>query len=436
MNERKRKADPQCWARNIRKKARQSGETCVNTKGQAIPARKMGSTCKCSMDCVQKVSERERNRIFELFWKLSDAEKKSFYNENVAQFAKKSTKDNTREHTREYSFVTGSLRYRVCKTFFLNTLAISEARINYFFKTANENPINAHVIRHGLHTKTTISNDQLEEIKSHIASFPVLPAHYARADTNKEFFEDSRLTLRLMFNLYCEKSDDPVGITTYSSIFKEFFNLGFSRPKKDQCWICTMKKSNKLLLNQIEMFEKHHHSKELTRREKHMDNSNKDPATRVLSHDPASVFLTPKTEIGLLFYKRKITIFNSTSRDIKSGVATSHVWDESTNGRKGNDVASCLYDLLRSTMKSHPNTRKIIVWADSCVSQNRNKMTAASVLHFMHKHPQLKEVRLKWSEKNHSVIQEVDCVHSVIEKRTKKPKCAESHWILGYFEQF
>ena len=59
---------------------------------------------------------------------------------------------------------------------------------------------------------------------------------------------------------------------------------------------------------------------------------------------------------------------------------------------------------------------RITLWSDSCIPQNRNSVMMTALKHFMQNHPILKTIEQKFSEPGHSQIQEVDCVHSHIEK--------------------
>ncbi|GBL90709.1 hypothetical protein AVEN_219369-1 [Araneus ventricosus] len=63
---------------------------------------------------------------------------------------------------------------------------------------------------------------------------------------------------------------------------------------------------------------------------------------------------------------------------------------------------------------------ELITWPDSCVPQNRNSIISNSVLHFLKDNPEVKSVTMKYSLPGHSCVQEVDSVHSNIEKAINK----------------
>lgn len=68
------------------------------------------------------------------------------------------------------------------------------------------------------------------------------------------------------------------------------------------------------------------------------------------------------------------------------------------------------------------------MWSDSCIAQNKNQMISTAILKFMSDHLQIKSIVQKFSEPGHSQIQEVDCVHSALDKYLKP---LEIHSILS-----
>ncbi|GBO41299.1 hypothetical protein AVEN_223067-1 [Araneus ventricosus] len=63
---------------------------------------------------------------------------------------------------------------------------------------------------------------------------------------------------------------------------------------------------------------------------------------------------------------------------------------------------------------------ELITWSDLCVPKNRNSIISNSVLPFLKDNPQVKLVTMKYSLPGHSCVQEVDRVHSNIEKAMNK----------------
>ena len=96
------------------------------------------------------------------------------------------------------------------------------------------------------------------------------------------------------------------------------------------------------------------------------------------------------------------------------------VWSEYTDGRNANYIASALVKVLRQFVLEHSNVTEIILWSDSCVPQNRNSILAFALKGFMLENTHVKTITQKFSEKSHSLVQEVDNAHSCIKKNLRK----------------
>ena len=63
-----------------------------------------------------------------------------------------------------------------------------------------------------------------------------------------------------------------------------------------------------------------------------------------------------------------------------------------------------------------PGFTHLTLWSDSCVSQNRNSDMSFALKRFLVKHPTVRTITQKFCAPGHSSIQEVDNIHSRIEK--------------------
>lgn len=125
------------------------------------------------------------------------------------------------------------------------------------------------------------------------------------------------LTLTELYRNYqqmCENENKPAASQyVYSDIFNKEFNIGFFKPKKDQCDFCesykhysaTDKEKNK------EQYEKHHEEKELGRKEKDQDKK-KDTNFIVASFDLQAVLPAPIGQASIFYYKSKLNCYNLT----------------------------------------------------------------------------------------------------------------------------
>ena len=65
---------------------------------------------------------------------------------------------------------------------------------------------------------------------------------------------------------------------------------------------------------------------------------------------------------------------------------------------------------------NHPDVNKLILWFDSCVPQNRNSHMSIALCEFLIRYPKIRVIEQKFCESGHSSIQEVDNMHSKIDR--------------------
>lgn len=181
------------WKQNVRKRARQSGKSYTNVRGEKIESKKWKGVCtgKCRFECSQNFTNKGRKEFFDNFWRLNDSQKKMFYSKTVIKREKKRKRTKSefpkKKFSFEYYFNVSMQNIRVCKEFYLNTLHISSRRIQWFF----EQPNPTLDYKRGKHTKRKVSNDVKRVIKDHINSFPRMPSHYCRSNTSRDYLESN-----------------------------------------------------------------------------------------------------------------------------------------------------------------------------------------------------------------------------------------------------
>ena len=71
--------------------------------------------------------------------------------------------------------------------------------------------------------------------------FDRVESHYLRKDTKREYLEQT-LSISAMYRLYLiwakKNGKKTATFHHYSDVFKTQFNIGFFKPKKDQCDLC------------------------------------------------------------------------------------------------------------------------------------------------------------------------------------------------------
>lgn len=326
-----------------------------------------------------------------------------------------------------YSFELNGCKYRVCKDYFLSTLNISAKRIYYFFKTV-QNPL-TNIPRSpnkGNNGKRAVPVEAKDLVRKHINSFNCVESHYCRANTNKRYLDPS-LNVSRMYDLYIEwlpKEMAPVKKSMYSHIFNTEFNLAFHRPKKDLCDKCEeFKKIQDPSEEVIRLHDTHLKNKTVGRNERNQDRQNKDNKTAIITFDLENVFALPKINVSNAFYKKKLNCYNLTGHCNINGITYCSIWHECISGRAGNHLASALVKILINVMKDNNDLTKIILWSDSCVPQNKNSIMSMALQIFLQSNESknLEVIEQKFSEPGHGNLQEIDTVHSVIE-RFLRPK--------------
>ena len=426
---RKRKVNTDSWKQNVRKKRRQSGKSYMNSKGNAVPAKaiKTKKDCKnsCKYKCGTIFSDEERERIFNSFYSMNHQEQKHFFNKTTHRETKqrcrtKKGHDSRRSFSFYYYFFIDGNRYRVCKQFYLTTIAVSARRISDFHQTKDEETSTPSEPKWGKHTKKKVSDERKQFARDHINSFPRIESHYCRAVSKKEYLEAS-LNLQKMYELYekkCEENAiDPVKFHMYRDIFNHEFNIEFQKPKKDLCDLCyefshTDQPSKEL----ADKHRIHLSSKNDTKNERKKDRELKDKTVAVVCIDLENVITLPQSNVGNFYYKRKLSQYNLTGHCSLNKRGYCVLWHEGNAGRGGNDIASGTILMLEKILKEFPGIKKFILWFDSCVPQNRNSYMSVALREFIINHPEIDLIEQKFCEPGHSSIQEVDNIHSQIDR--------------------
>ena len=128
----------------------------------------------------------------------------------------------------------------MCKTYFLNTLAVSERTVTTAFEKKIEDGIVSPDFRGNNRKEDDAMQQRKNELRKHILSFPRMPSHYCRESSNLLYLS-ADLTLAKMYELYTnhcyEKKLKPLSRPIYWKTFKSM-NLAFHTSKKDRGETC------------------------------------------------------------------------------------------------------------------------------------------------------------------------------------------------------
>ena len=136
----------------------------------------------------------------------------------------------------------------------------------------------------------------------------------------------------------------------------------------------------------------------------------------VVCFDLQNVFSLPQATISNFFYKRKLNVYHLTAHCSITKQCYGVLWPETFSGRSGNDIASGLVRILENIVRNNPSVTQITLWSDSCTPQNRNRIMSTALMLFMKHNPCVTTLAQQFCEPRHSSIQEIDNLHSQIEK--------------------
>lgn len=211
-------------------------------------------------------------------------------------------------------------KVRICKTFLINTLGISERAIRTVIgATLSGTGIDPLEDKRGKHAnRKKIDEEILISVRNHIYSIPRVDSHYVRKDTKREFIDGGLTIADMHRQCSAERSAinmQPANYDTYARIFNNEFNIGFFLAKKDQCDQCEAYKNavnddkNKL----EDAYHLHREEKELSRLEKAADKEKSQKGEIKLAvYDLQAVLPVPMGQTSAFYYKSRLNCFNFT----------------------------------------------------------------------------------------------------------------------------
>lgn len=183
-----------------------------------------------------------RDIIFRKYWSLpSQSEKYNFIARCVSEIPKQKNAENVsrRTCTRKYTLRPPNHKViPVCQTMFLNTLGITTQPVNTAMKKLR---LGAPTLKDqrgsGTRRPRAIDTQITDNVIQHINMFPRVESHYIRKDSSREY-----LAITGMYRLYklwaTESGLKQATFHHYADTFNTKFNIGFFKPKKDQCDLC------------------------------------------------------------------------------------------------------------------------------------------------------------------------------------------------------
>lgn len=397
---------------------------------------------KCPYQCTNW-SEHARSTMFTHYWVMGNYQRQRDWitsHVTMTEVKRRRTKVEAtpkRVTTYQYFLDMDGSRVPVCKQFFLATLDLGEKTIYHAVRSASHGT--SKIDQRGRKTPVNKTSKEKEKfVQQHIESLPAVASHYCRKETRRLYLDEKLKNITNLHRLYTEKlkecmpQESPVTLAVYKRVFKEY-NISFHHPKKDKCSLCESFRRTQNSLNNEEMrnkYEAHIREKEATYKEHQEDQLRPDMQDGLVcaSFDLQKVLNTPCGESVLLYYSRKLAVYNMTVYESRTKNGYCKLWTE-CDARKGAvEVGTVLFRWLSTKCTTpKPPCRHIIMYCDCCGGQNRNKYIVAMLLYAVQR-LEIDVLELKFLLSGHTYMQ-VDSMHAAIEYQTRNATIwAPSEW--------
>lgn len=145
-----KRSKPELWIRNMRKQAKNAGQSYIASNGKCVNAKQMKDSCgdKCRIKCSNRMTNEQRKRNFDRFYAMADIEKqRKFLFDHMRSYEPKKLKLNqnslkSRSVQRNYFLdvekESSLIEVQVCRQMFLNTFSISSQMIDTIYRKFKE----------------------------------------------------------------------------------------------------------------------------------------------------------------------------------------------------------------------------------------------------------------------------------------------------------
>lgn len=161
------------------------GEQYIAVSGKVVEGKQVIKVdcSKCKFKCSEHINSVQQEEINNAFYEPASYERqKQFICSQVTETTTPDTTATRKNVTRSYSFIisegAGDKRVRICKKFFLATIAVGQKYVLHAVDNSEGGTFTI-VERRGKQIPHNKTNDEVKEgIKQHIESFPTVPSHY------------------------------------------------------------------------------------------------------------------------------------------------------------------------------------------------------------------------------------------------------------------
>jgi len=415
------------------KTARNSGKSYFTRKGKFVLDKTFKfQICACKYDC-KRLTEDERREVFKRYWEMNNWQAQcNFITSSVT--VKNCDKTRIGQNSRKQnSRIFRIANKRVCKVVFLNTLRISNKKLDYCLRKKSRQ-LMCSPDKRGKVTPNKTPESTLKLIDEYLDSIPKYKSHYSLSD--KKYF-DENLTFPVIYNMYCKREEQNARKPVSKPIFRNRFNsynVGIYAPRTDTCQNCDALNIKKKVATEEETtvleaeLNKHLNRAKKARQllQTATSDAKTNPDTLVFTFDMQKNAPLPRLNTSLVFYKRQLWAYNLGIHTCANRKGYMAVWTENEGKRGSNEVCSSIWEFLQNIDLT--KVSKIKTFSDCCGGQNRNKNIICFFM-WVCNNLGIESWEHTYMESGHSYLPN-DQDFSTIEKRAKmKSVFSKQEWI-------
>lgn len=369
------------WKKKKQALAREKGESYISYKGVQMEAKNTVSMdlCgdKCRLKCNEKFNIEEKKQVLAEFYNLDVNAKNALLLRSIRPLPVKRKRKNAKTHktfSYKYNVIVNNKERVICKTAFCKLHQIGRGKVEVIKQKLSSGCSAPSQDMRGRHLNRPhkLRKEVVEAIVDHIKQFPSEASHYSRNCNPHKLYLSPILNMSIMYRLYlqdCKARNRPddflVKKSSYAKIFVTKFNLSFMQPKSDTCSTCDAGNGNEDHKENASFgFQSQKYDREMAQN---------NIESCYFTIDLQQTMPLPKLTTSKAFYLRQLWLYNCgihliTTEGEKSFMQT---WTEDIAGRGSSEIASCLYNFVR-TCHEVKNKQHLIIWSDSCSGQNKN----------------------------------------------------------------
>lgn len=411
------------WSRDRNAQRRIAGKSYIGKTDNGHvsvhrPAKCVGSGCgdksRCRKSNTLKCAEfsnATRTKLLQHYLGLSVTARQTYLATLINNTSRSDVIKGTVPDQRTYYLPMRKTKLIVCAKMFQDTFCVSKASISDMFQGKKKDPLSRPV-----HVKPRDAKDVA--LDAFFAGIPLMASHYNRKDSSKLYIQRDITTLAQVYERYVETENAEGRDVFKSSKFNESFhqkNLALYVPLKDRCFVCQANEQEPR-----PEFEKHR--KEVKDQKKYVDaikKRAKEGKCSLLQMDAQANQLLPKSDSKAAVFKLKMNVHNNTFLNLVTGDCSCFLFDETAANLKASTHITTLVNFILLEAHKNPSSNSVYILSDTCAAANRN-VYMGSALHELAMEMGC-DIEQVYYISGHSFM-EIDAVHSLIERKVKKPE--------------